>query len=888
MKLRVPHSILFVGLCITLADPAAARNPIRRAFFNVYPEAEGSVLDDVPSSSSHCGVCHFDFDGSDIRNAYGLQVEIAINSGNYGSHEEAIIAIQDGDSDNDGFSNLIEIMDTTNFGNTPTFPGLSESNVGNVYNVDIADIEGHLTPSGGSDTTPPDVTVTSPNGGESYDATTVQTITWIATDASGISSVDIYLSDDNGVTFKPIIRDEEDEGYADDWFVANRPGTQNIIRVVAYDGAGNSGSDESDAVFTIVGVPGGVVPTTLRDFDLPGTQPLEGATLDDPEGCRTCHGDYNPDTEQWFPWRGSMMGQAMRDPLFEATMIIAEQAAPSSGDLCIRCHTPGGWQEGRSVDTSGGLLTEKDRQGIHCDFCHRSVDPDYKEGISPPEDLEILNALDEIPLNYANGQFVSDPDPIRRGPYADADASHAFLESPFHRESDICGTCHDVSNPAFVLGDAPGKYEPNDFDTPHPDGDLRNMFPVERTFSEWSVSEYATDGVYAPEFAGNLPDGIVSSCQDCHMRDVTGKGCSEQGAPNRDDLPFHDLTGGNHFVGDILPDFYPDQVDVSELQAGKTRAISMLSLAASMELTAGQSGGNPSLDVKITNEGGHKLPSGYPEGRRIWINVKAYDGDSNLIYESGAYDLDTGVLSHDDDIKIYQTKPGVSVRLGSLLGLPPGPSFHFVLSDTVYSDNRIPPRGFTNASFDEIQSPPVGYAYADSQYWDTTTYVLPVEAATAVATLYYQTTSKEYIEFLRDENITNDLGQRLYDAWVAHGRAAPIAMVTGETNLDTPTDVAETGAPRYPTALLPSAPMPFKPPTRVTFSLAARSPVSLRIYDTAGRLVRTLVDEAMDAGLHHAVWDGRGDAGERVSAGIYIYRMVAGGSRHTRKIVLVQ
>ena len=66
-----------------------------------------------------------------------------------------------------------------------------------------------------------------------------------------------------------------------------------------------------------------------------------------------------------------------------------------------------------------------------------------------------------------------------------------------------------------------------------------------------------------------------------------------------------------------------------------------------------------------------------------------------------------------------------------------------------------------------IQSPPVGYTYADGQYWDDTAYVLPAERGSCAVTLYYQTTSKEYIEFLRDENVTNSVGQELYDAWVA-------------------------------------------------------------------------------------------------------------------------
>ena len=433
------------------------------------------------------------------------------------------------------------------------------------------------------------------------------------------------------------------------------------------------------------------------------------------------------------------MAQAMRDPLFLACMAVAEQDAPSVGDLCIRCHSPGGWQEGRSADTSGGQLIAKDLAGVQCDFCHRGVDPFYVDGVSPIEDVVVLAGVSPLPLQNGNGQFVTDPAPIRRGPFDDAQASHAFLDSPYHRSSDICGTCHDVSNPVFEQV-SPGRYALTGSDEPHPDMDVRNMFPVERTFSEWSRSEYATVGVYAPQFAGNKLDGMVSSCQDCHMRDVNAKGCNDNGVQARADLPLHDLTGGNTFIGDILPDFDPG-ADVAVLQAAKARAVTMLQLAATLTVTPEEFG----VTVRVTNETGHKLFSGYPEGRRIWVNIKGYDDQGAQVFESAAYDAVTATLTHDAQAKIYQIKPGLTEGLAQALGLPSGPSFHFVLNDTIYSDNRIPPRGFTNAAFVEIQSPPIGYSYADGQYWDDTPYVLPAETDSVQVSLYYQTVSKDYI-----------------------------------------------------------------------------------------------------------------------------------------------
>jgi len=877
------HAIaMFVILFFFAVSVAEARNPIRRDFFDLYPQTTGTQLDDLPSSAGHCGVCHFDFDGGGTRNPYGAGVEVGINNGL--SSTEAILAIENDDSDLDGFVNLTEITDLANFDNTPTFPGLSGSNYTNASNIPLSEIEPYLVPSGGSDTTPPDVLVLDPNGGEALTAGNFYTVLYDATDASGVASAEFYLSDDSGNEFKKIGRTTTPDGdFA--WFVPNRPGVANRIRVEARDVVGNEGEDLSDADFEIIGEPAGYVPSTLRDMDLSGTQPHEGAVLENPNlSCATCHGNYDTAVEPWHNWRGSMMGQAARDPLFLACLAIAEQDAPSVGDVCIRCHSPGGWQEGRSDDTSGGLLTAKDRHGVQCDFCHRAVDHNYVAGVSPLQDLEVLDDIDPLPLQYGNGQFVNDPAPLRRGPYADALAAHDFVESPFHRSADICGICHDVSNPVFnqvVLGD----YAPNAFDEQHPDMDLRNMFPIERTYSEWSESEYATTGVYAPQFAGDKPDGIVSTCQDCHMRDVTGQGCDDPAAPVRGDLGLHDLMGGNTFIPAILPTFFPDEVDVAQLDAAAARAESMLVRAATLEVTPEEFG----VTVRVTNETGHKLPSGYPEGRRIWLNLQAFDEAEQLVFESGAYNFDTGELVIDDQAKVYEIHPGLSEALADGLGLPPGKSFHFVLNDTIYSDNRIPPRGFTNAGFAAVQSPVVDYSYADGQHWDETAYTLPGSAVSAVVTLYYQATSKEYIEFLRDENETNSAGQDLYDAWAAQGRGAPVTMAQVTTPVEiTPSDAADEMPPALVDHLAPIGLGRLGVPARIHYTLGSQGHVELAVYDIHGRRVRTIVSGKQAPGRYDQDWDARDAQGRALASGVYFVRLKTQDHDLWRKALLMQ
>src|SRR4030042_857882 len=150
------------------------------------------------------------------------------------------------------------------------------------------------------------------------------------------------------------------------------------------------------------------VPTTLNDFFLPGSQPGQSGQLETPQKCDNCHGGYDLNVEPAFNWRGSMMSQAARDPFFYAGLTIANQDAADSGDLCIRCHSPAGWLEGRSLPTDASALNNNDREGVQCDFCHKLLKPSSL-GVNPypgdtiyttntyPRDQTYLGTLSRIP-----------------------------------------------------------------------------------------------------------------------------------------------------------------------------------------------------------------------------------------------------------------------------------------------------------------------------------------------------------------------------------------------------------------------------------------------------------------------------------------------------------
>jgi hypothetical protein len=101
---------------------------------------------------------------------------------------------------------------------------------------------------------------------------------------------------------------------------------------------------------------------------------------------------------------------------------------------------------------------------------------------------------------------------------------------------------------------------------------------------------------------------------------------------------------------------------------------------------------------------------------------------------------------------------------------------------------------------------------------------------------------------------------------------------------------AASGAGGLPTAfvLKQNHPNPFNPSTTIKFALPNSGPVSLVVYDIAGRLVKTLVNGNMEATNHSVVWNGRDSSDRQVSSGVYYYRLVADGFTDTRKMMLVK
>jgi len=84
-------------------------------------------------------------------------------------------------------------------------------------------------------------------------------------------------------------------------------------------------------------------------------------------------------------------------------------------------------------------------------------------------------------------------------------------------------------------------------------------------------------------------------------------------------------------------------------------------------------------------------------------------------------------------------------------------------------------------------------------------------------------------------------------------------------------------------------PNPFNPTTTIRYQLPERSTVSLKVYNTLGQEVLTLVNEVQSAGAHSVIFDAKNNKNSySLASGVYFYRLQAGDFMQTRKMILLK
>lgn len=468
---------------------------------------------------------------------------------------------------------------------------------------------------------------------------------------------------------------------------------------------------------------------------LPGTQPNELTILPQPSSTCACHDafDFEEITEPAQTYKATMMALAGRDPVFRAAFRVAVQDRPEVTDLCLRCHTPMAWLSGRSSPSDGSALIREDLESVTCDICHRMV----------PSDPPLIG----------DGQFTLSQSPAKRAARGNGPlGGHAVIQSDYQSSSKMCGTCHSLFNP---LEEARGT-----------DGStLGFAYYEQRTYEEWADSSFATNGI---------------GCIDCHMKRVTGAAARD--GMEYPDLAVHALVGGNSFAPNAVLLLNPNLGIANEVAALEGWVDQSLAEAATLTITSTipdplevDAGDDFAFEVRLTNETGHKLPSGYPEGRRVYLEVALHLDDRDAMVVSGAWNPATGDLVPDPQLRTYETihgryEAGTSTR-----------THHLAWANQVLLDTRIPPEGFVPSAADMH---PVGRDYGVPPYrhFDETTFVITAPdvgrtiTGTVTVRAMYQVMDGTYVDFLLSEAAGSTEAADLAMVWETLERAPPRQM----------------------------------------------------------------------------------------------------------------
>lgn len=280
------------------------------------------------------------------------------------------------------------------------------------------------------------------------------------------------------------------------------------------------------------------------------------------EVCGRCH------AEIYEEWVNSLHASSLTDPVFAGVFKQIENKVDR--EFCISCHAPT-----TMVTGDFDFRLPITREGVTCDFCHTIRGVNLTKG--DPYEFDLGNTK--------WGPFASD---------VEVEGGHKNAYSEVYLKAEFCGTCHQVMN--------------------------KWGFYVLNTYSEWSESPYAKQGV---------------QCQNCHMPEEFGVPIvNPQVANTQHNVNSHQFLGGH-----------------SQITLSRAANISSLLDIVDDSLL---------VVVYVTNaESGHRLPTGIPS-RQVILRVRLLSpnaevagrvvGENEVIYKRVLIDVEGREIS-DDNMK---------------------------------------------------------------------------------------------------------------------------------------------------------------------------------------------------------------------------------------------
>ena len=469
--------------------------------------------------------------------------------------------------------------------------------------------------------------------------------------------------------------------------------------------------------------------------------------------CADCHDglydELGQDVSIQREWSGTMMGNSSRDPFWRAKFASEIRRNPhletALNAKCTRCHTPMASEEvgdvpgnmlffGQGFSNPNNPYHDAAMDGVSCTLCHQIVD-DGSLGT----------------LEGASGNFAIADDRVAFGPFTgprtnpmQRQSGYTPRHSPLTSDSKLCSACHNLTTPVFDSG---GNIVSTTPDT---------EFPEQMVYTEWEHSVFAGDGVEA------------STCQTCHMARADGVQIANRprDLTRRDDFGRHGFYGGNTLVLDIL-DANRDLLDVGDGDFDASIQATRETLRSAAEVLIEQAvleGDELTVQVRVVNHSGHKLPTSFPS-RRAYLHLTVTDGVGNTLFESGRLNPDGGIEGVDSDSGEMGYEPHYE-EISSpeqvqvyepIMGDSGGNQTYTLLNAAAYiKDNRIPPRGFDKHAVPD-QIAVKGLAVDDADFGDGSDLVMyriklpAVDGVSVSVELNYQTLAYGFLRDLRQD-----------------------------------------------------------------------------------------------------------------------------------------
>ncbi len=585
--------------------------------------------------------------------------------------------------------------------------------------------------------------------------------------------------------------------------------------------------------------------------------------------CASCHAPGSPNTAALVDskgrdvspvtlWRSTMMANAARDPLWRAKVSVETKLTPSLKafieDKCTTCHAPMGRTQAIADGADYYSIAEMEQSplaldGVSCTVCHQIKDVN----LGTPESF--------------SGHYVIENDRLIYGPYANpvtGPMQNSVNYTPVHsvhiKSSELCATCHTLFTP-----------------TVDENGNVVGEIAEQTPYLEWKNSTYPQQNI---------------ECQTCHVPEINeGIVISNRPVSLSARTPFglHYFVGGNVFMLKMLK-AHGNELGVTATATQFDSTIARtLRLLQNETVRLNATADFPTDDtlrvrVAVQNLSGHKFPTGYPS-RRAWLHVVVTDANGTVIFESGAWDpesgeirnLDAGYEPHYDritdsaQVQIYE----------AIMGNTSGAVTYTLLRGATYlKDNRLPPLGFTTTHISYDSTRIYGRAAEDPNFnrngdqegtgIDTVTYIIGNVSANTdyqiTVEMVYQTAMPRFIADLLQHDtpeVTRFAGY--YQS--ADKSPIPVASITvgaGPTGIDHPDPAVVAETP----LLVQAYPNPFNPQVNLRIQARETGWLTVTIYTVQGQKLHTLYSGIAPAGTTTLQWDGKTTT-HTVASGMY-------------------